>query len=111
MELCQTFEEAKCSLGLALPLYTNLKNDFKPCIRFDYVEKTRSEEKRQTNFHIIHFKWKMHDLVQVVVHEEYLIYDFTNMVSSVGGSLGLFIGFSFIGFIQAIVDMLQNQRS
>ena len=62
-------------------------------------------------FHIINFKWKMHDLVQVVVHEEYLIYDFTNMVSSVGGSLGLFIGFSFIGFIQAIIDILQNQRS
>ena len=32
----------------------------------------------------------------VLVYEEYLLFDFNAIVSSVGGSLGLFIGFSFL---------------
>ena len=32
----------------------------------------------------------------VTLHEEYLIFDFSSIVVAVGGSLGLFLGFSFL---------------
>ena len=38
----------------------------------------------------------MIDRQEVTVYEEYKVYDFNGIVGSVGGSLGLFIGFSFL---------------
>ena len=31
----------------------------------------------------------------LILYEEYLIYDWIGMIGSIGGSLGLFVGFSF----------------
>jgi len=48
------------------------------------------------------------------VYEEYLIYDVKGMVGSIGGTLGLFIGFSFynvIGYLQeALALIIKFQR-
>lgn len=35
----------------------------------------------------------------IKVHEEYIVYDFNGIVGTVGGSLGLFVGFSFLDFV------------
>ena len=40
------------------------------------------------------------------VHEEVLILDFIGLLGSVGGSLGLFIGFSFFDYIAMFMDKL-----
>ena len=55
---------------------------------------------------------------RVAVYVEYLLYDFISTLGNVGGTLGLFIGFSFSGLITFIlnflikmVDALQNQNS
>ena len=45
---------------------------------------------------------------KVIVSEEYLIYDFIGLVGSVGGTLGLFIGFSFYGIIFKFCNKLRN---
>ena len=42
----------------------------------------------------------------VSIVEEYLIYDFIGMVGSIGGTLGLFIGFSFMDLFFWIVNIL-----
>ena len=42
------------------------------------------------------------------VHEEYVIYDAVNMIGSVGGTLGLCIGFSFTGVISFLISLLQK---
>jgi hypothetical protein len=39
--------------------------------------------------------------------EEVLVFDFSSIVSSVGGSLGLFIGFSFMDLLKAIMAKIQ----
>ena len=46
------------------------------------------------------------------VYEEILIFDEIGLIGSLGGSLGLFIGFSFFGyvtpFIETLIDKLAN---
>ena len=41
----------------------------------------------------------------VQVQEEYFVYDFTGFVGSVGGTFGLFIGFSFWSFLNTIIEL------
>ena len=43
---------------------------------------------------------------EVQVEEEHLIYDFTSFVSECGGSLGLFLGFSFFMVFEYITPFL-----
>ena len=45
----------------------------------------------------------------VILSEEYLIYDSVGMIGSVGGSLGLFLGFSFLGLLSDLIDFLQSK--
>ena len=44
------------------------------------------------------------------VYEEYLIFDAIGMIGSVGGTLGMFIGFSMIGVISWIFGRLKKCR-
>ena len=43
------------------------------------------------------------------VHEEVLIFDETGLVGSIGGSLGLFIGFSFFGSIVTFLNVILDK--
>ena len=44
-------------------------------------------------------------------HQEYRVYDEIGVITSVGGSLGLFIGFSFFEMICRLVDrFLENDN-
>ena len=45
---------------------------------------------------------------KVKVSEQYLIYDFIGLVGSVGGTLGLFIGFSFYDMISRLCNKLRS---
>ena len=38
------------------------------------------------------------------LHDEVLIFDEIGLLSSLGGALGLFIGFSFFGYLGSILD-------
>ena len=43
----------------------------------------------------------------VIVNEEYLIYDFVGALGSFGGTLGMFIGFSFVGLTSYVLYQLE----
>ena len=45
---------------------------------------------------------------RVSVREEYLVYDFVAMISTIGGTMGLFIGFSFNSLTSGILSMMQH---
>ena len=49
------------------------------------------------------FSYTFHTSDTVTVHEEYLIYDAISMIGSVGGTLGMCIGFSFTGLISCLM--------
>ena len=42
------------------------------------------------------------------VEEEYLVHDFVGMLGSIGGTLGLFIGFSFLGGLTNLLSHIQS---
>ena len=46
-----------------------------------------------------------------IIFEEYKIYDFFGMVGSIGGSLGLLLGFSFFGILSDLIDVISQQRT
>ena len=45
---------------------------------------------------------------QVQVFEEYLMFSFNDLIGTIGGHSGLFIGFSFYGFFCQIIEILQR---
>ena len=45
------------------------------------------------------------------VYEEYYIYDAISMVGSVGGTLGMCIGFSFTGLISSLMNISNHAIS
>ena len=42
------------------------------------------------------------------VHEEYYLFDEIGLLGSIGGSLGLFIGFSFFDYLSKILDVFAS---
>ena len=45
----------------------------------------------------------------VLVNEEYLLYDLNNIISAVGGSMGLFLSFSFLKCFMCAFGSLKNK--
>ena len=46
---------------------------------------------------------------KIINYEEYLVYDFVGMVGSIGGSLGMFLGFSFLDYMFSFIDFIQEK--
>ena len=50
------------------------------------------------------------DAKEITVYEEYVVYDFNGIVGTVGGSLGLFVGFSFLDIIMIVIAFLCDKK-
>ena len=77
----------------------------KPCTKLQYKvdEDTYSYAMDQVEF-VFHFTKPP----MTTVKEEYLIYDLVAMISSVGGTLGLFTGFTFLEMGNWLVKLLER---
>ena len=42
------------------------------------------------------------------VHQEYLVYEIDDIIGSIGGTLGLFIGFSFLELVRHFIRTIKN---
>ena len=105
--ICETVEEFACSHEIT----TKLKKQSKclpVCIRTDYEMTYEYQEDVDTpnakrNITIAYAMASS----KMKVDEEYLVQDFVGMLGSIGGTLGLFVGFSFTGGVSFILDQLQ----
>ena len=59
--------------------------------------------------HAFMFNYRFAKPGKVILRTEYYLYDFISTLGNVGGTLGLFIGFSFSGIISYILNFI-NER-
>ena len=75
--------------------------------RAQYVAKVQDSE-IQSPRKAINFYLSFADKIKIL-HREVLIFDDIGLLSSLGGALGLFVGFSFFGYITPILDELLDK--
>ena len=84
----------------------------KPCSileysgKLDYLELKYDNPK---NTMIVYLRFQSPEVL--TIYEEYLIYDFNGMLGSIGGTLGMFVGFSFSSIIELLINFIKNCKS
>ena len=78
-----------------------------PCVKLQYKGKQDNfksiQDKRSS-----HFSYKFNTPELTTLHEEFYIYDTTGMIGSVGGSLGMCIGFSFSNIFNWLIVKIRK---
>ena len=107
--ICQTSEEFNCAYRIAKKVkgsdscqHQCSKTHYK-LFKSIYTENTTSENAKrnlQINYLI--------PLKDMTMQREYLIHDFIGMLGQIGGTLGMFISFSFLGVISSLLEYLQK---
>ena len=108
---CKTLEEKICVRDIMLSVWNERNKDMCPkaCSFVQYksigqsTTKTRNESNRVVS---LGYSFSSHS--QMTVHQEHYIFDTIGMIASVGGTLGMFIGFSFNNVIIIILDTIKN---
>ena len=113
---CKTQEEIKCARNVIIK--TKLDKSFKQqcprsCVTIEYRKTYQWVGNFVENFfnissqdHAFWFWYKTDDDEHIYI--EYLIYDSNSMIGAVGGTLGLFIGFSFNNVITFVINKIQK---
>ena len=108
--MCETNEEIDCFKDRKRDLASELKNgtSCKSCSKIDYSGTLQFESENINDGHLYYKRLTYQfDYPQVLtIYQEYLIYDGIGMIGSVGGTLGMFIGFSFSNVISTILHFL-----
>ena len=108
---CETMKDYVCNLWIA---YYTEKNASKICPKHcsKYEYRGKRYHKVGTKNNNYNITWFYRFLSKnFEVHEEYLLYDTTGLIGSVGGTLGLFTGFSFLEVINNIIDFTYKRLS
>ena len=106
LKTCKTENASKCNFGAMTSCYFSdtTKICLDPCKVEIYTTNPYLFERQKDKQNITFFL--KYQSMTMDVSEEYLVYDFPNFIGTLGGSLGLFIGFSYTGFIGSIIDCL-----
>ena len=114
LPICTKLTDEICNGG---PLaWANLTTGFKKCPRpckvtsyiFSQVEGYESGYMEE-NSDYVYMSMKPNRIKRIV--NEILVYDVTDMIGALGGSLGLFLGFSCFGLISTCIDNLIDYLS
>ena len=110
--ICKTFEDFWCSYDLLGQSFDDFTENGYPktcnILQYSGDKEWEWDSGRKPE---VYFAYNFAPPKTVVVHEEYLIYDTIGLIGSVGGTLGMFIGFSFSGTISQIITYLSMLRS
>ena len=102
---CTNIKDETCHSGPTswIPLLKLMKSKcIKPCKSIAYTESVieyLSNVQNETGFFILPGSIRTKE-------KQLLVYDFDDMIGSIGGSLGLFLGFSFFSIISKCIDIL-----
>ena len=106
--ICETETEQDCSY-----FYFNIyeANCSKPCSIVQYTGRVDYWEENNSNLENSSFTFYLRFTPPLTstVYQEYIIYDIFGMIGSVGGTLGIFIGFSCSSLLYFITDLFKKQ--
>ena len=109
--MCETEEENNCAWKRQRDLGAILQSNgtCKPCRKYDYsgMQTFESENVEDKYMHQKILTYQFAYPQVLTIYQEYLIYDGIGMIGSVGGTLGMFIGFSFSNVISSTLNFLQ----
>ena len=102
LPVCQSKAQLECFTKSKRASGKDIAKDnlLKPCSLLQYKSVGATWYNPKPNEAI--FRVTFHRPPRVTVKDEYLIYDMLTMIGAVGGTLGLFIGFSFHDLLQGI---------
>ena len=103
-----TKPEDDCNWGVVRDLINEIliKDEWlKNCVAIDYYGKIMTE-KNDLEINELGIQYKFAFPLRAKVYQEFLITDSIELVGSVGGTLGLFIGFSFSNIISFIIGCI-----
>ena len=110
---CETNEDKKCAIDeIIFPMFNHINEKElcpKSCSILQYSGKVLDEQKldpKSSDKAVMNIWYKFKLPESVPVYEEYLIYDAIGMIGAVGGTLGMFIGFSFNNLIYYVINLL-----
>ena len=110
--ICATQEEIQCAKDIENMAWWNLSLEAcpRPCTILQYKEKSEVvyEDTDQSDDLKVSFYYMLAAVDKVTVFEEYINYDFIGMIGSAGGTLGLFIGFSFMNIVNVMLQFIKN---
>ena len=88
------------------------KNKMRQCLRqkkfMEYSVKVKDHSTNWKNTTSVSFSIRFSEKV-TNIYEEVFIFDNIGLISSLGGALGLFVGFSFFGYIGSIIDKIVDK--
>ena len=105
LPICAKVEEEKCFDDIAMEIRENMVD--KPCTKVQFKGKSQTYNLKNTRDTAIVI-YKFANPPKILVREEYLIYDGVAMISAIGGTLGLCIGFSFTEFLTTALKLLNQ---
>ena len=110
IKLCDKWEEENENyVKMFNHNYKDLFNDCNSsCILYQYEGQTNFQFGATENTSIVNFNY-VFPSNEIQVFEEYLMFGLNDLIGTIGGHSGLFIGFSFYGFICTIIEYIQRK--
>ena len=104
---CTNLQGERCSFQAVNTVLEGDANEIKPCVKLDYKGDETTYHDRPKG-KMARYLLLFSNPPKVIVQEEYLIYDGIALISAIGGTLGLCIGFSFFDFFGFLLRYLEH---
>ena len=108
MPVCEKETEFKCAYEIVKKIISN-KQCLPSCsiINMKQIFSYKEDQEGSNAKHKIFVTYALQNS-EMKIDEEFLIQDFVGMLGSIGGTLGMCIGFSFVGLLSFAIGHLQN---
>ena len=104
IEPCKTIQESQCMLSLHY--YKDYRKCYIPRFRISYEIRMQHIESDHTGKPNAKFTFLLAlGSDYLTLHDEVHVMDFSQYIGSVGGTLGMFVGFSFFSYIQNVIEL------
>ena len=110
LPLCGWTDDDSQARGCAsIALLANYKNFTRPCNILEYSGQTTYDRKRFNDNSTFLLRYQFSPPEKTLHFNERYVFDAVGMIGSVGGTLGMCIGFSFSGLTSAVLSFIKSK--